>query len=132
MPVGAEKRPNLRRPVTYPAYIDTGDGSPARECTLCDASQLGALLNVAEPRSVPNEFTLALSVDGAARRKCRVVWRTEQQVGVEFLKDDKKDARPIVPPLARPSEPAAEPEDAIAPAADEIVDRIDIETFALR
>jgi hypothetical protein len=56
-----EKRENLRRSIAYPAFIDFVDGSPARECTLCDASQYDALLSVAEPASVPNEFILALS-----------------------------------------------------------------------
>ena len=55
----AEKRKNLRRTITYPAFIDLGDGSPLRECTLCDASQEGAQLAVAEPNSVPDEFILA-------------------------------------------------------------------------
>ena len=87
----AEKRKNLSRTVTYPAYIDLGDGSPLRPCTLCDASQKGAHLALAEPNAVPDEFILALSSDGAARRHCRVIWRNETQVGVEFLKDIKKD-----------------------------------------
>jgi hypothetical protein len=120
----AETRSNRRRAVTYPAYIDVGDGSPARQCTLCDASQHGALLEVAEPHTLPNQFTLALSVDGAARRKCRVAWRTKAQIGVEFLKDDKKNLRPIVPPLVTIA--ATEPE------TDETADTIDIETFAAR
>ncbi len=90
----AEKRKNFRRSISYPAFIDLGDGSPAIECTLCDASQEGALLAVAEPDSVPDEFILALSSDGAARRRCRVAWRTENQIGVEFLKDLKKNAPP--------------------------------------
>jgi hypothetical protein len=87
-----------------------------------DASQHGALLETAEPHRLPNEFTLALSVDGAARRKCRVAWRTQRQIGVEFLKDDKRDVRPIVPPVARHAEPEA----------DEAVDRFDIETLTER
>jgi hypothetical protein len=85
-----EKRKNLRRSVTYPAFLDFGDGSPTRECTLCDASQEGAQLTVAKPDSVPENFILALSSDGAARRRCRVVWRTETQIGVAFLKEGKK------------------------------------------
>ena len=126
MTSGADKRKNLRRAITYRAYIDFGDGSPAHECIICDASQHGALLETATPSSIPDEFTLALSVDGAARRKCRVAWRTKRQIGVQFLKDDKKDVRPIVPPVAHFSEPFAEPQ------ADEAVDRFDIDTLAPR
>jgi hypothetical protein len=89
MSSAAEKRKNLRRTITYPAFIDLGDGLTI-ECTLCDASQQGALLAVAEPDSVPDQFILALSSGGAARRHCRVAWRTKDQVGVEFVKEIKK------------------------------------------
>jgi hypothetical protein len=94
IPSAAEKRKNLGRVITYPAYIDVGDGSPLRPCTLCEPSEKGARLILAEPNGVPDEFILALSSDGAARRKCRVISRNETQVGVEFLKDIKKDNPP--------------------------------------
>jgi hypothetical protein len=90
----AEKRRSLRRPIDYPAYIDSGDGSPPRVCLLCDASQDGAQLTVSDPDSVPDRFILALSADGAARRRCKVAWRTKTQVGVEFLKEPKKVSGP--------------------------------------
>ena len=113
MQSAAEKRKNLRRTVSYPAYIDLGDGSPARACTLCDASQDGAQLALADPNSLPNEFVLALSSDGAARRRCRVIWRTETEVGVKFLKEVKKSSRagrawmrPIIPELGATGEAA--------------------------
>jgi hypothetical protein len=122
----AEKRKSLRRSITYPAFIDLGDGL-AIECTLCDASQQGALLAVAEPDSVPDQFILALSSGGAARRRCRVAWRTKDQVGVEFLKDQKSNAPLPVRSLAkRPSVPQAE---LAEPSAEPTV-RVDIETLA--
>jgi hypothetical protein len=82
----AEKRKAVRRMLTYPAWINLGDGSPVQECSLCDASQRGAQLAVADPDSIPDRFVLALSADGAATRQCRVVWRTGNQIGVEFVK----------------------------------------------
>jgi PilZ domain len=88
-----DKRKNPRRPVTYPAFIDVGNGQPAVECLLCDASQEGAQLAVADCDAVPNEFILALSSDGAARRRCRVMWRADHYVGVEFLRDSGKDSK---------------------------------------
>jgi hypothetical protein len=107
----AEKRKSLRRSVTYPAFVDLGDGSPPRECMLCDASQDGAQLAVADPNSLPNEFILALSFDGAARRRCRVIRRTETEIGVEFLKDHKtKKATRTTPAwMMRPSAPSPAP-----------------------
>jgi hypothetical protein len=120
----AEKRKNLRRPITYPAFIDYGDGLPARICTLCDVSQQGAQLAVADPADVPEDFVLALSADGAARRRCRVVWRTENQIGVEFIKEPPNgDTRSRV---RRPTEvsPAPGPEKPEAPAP-----RVDVDTL---
>jgi hypothetical protein len=82
----AEKRDSRRRTVRYPASIDLGDGSPPRQCTLCDASEGGAQLLVDDPASLPNRFTLVLGYDGTARRNCRVMWRSETQIGVQFTK----------------------------------------------
>jgi hypothetical protein len=125
----AEKRKNLRRTVTYPAFLDLGDGSSPRECILCDASQEGAQLTVAEPNSLPDEFILALSSDGAARRRCRVMWRTEKQIGVEFLKDRRMQPAARAP-IMRPSFSVA-PQDADA-SSELPVDRVDVDTLSPR
>ena len=127
----AEKRKNLRRTVTYPAFLDLGDGSPPRPCKLRDASAEGAQLAVADPNSLPDEFILALSFDGAARRRCRVMWRTDDQIGVEFLKD-KKTMRPAMPPpVTGGIQPAAPPQDDDA-SDDQPADRIDVDTLPPR
>jgi PilZ domain len=125
-----EKRKNVRRAITYPAFLEFGDGLPARECTLCDASQEGAQLVVAEPNSLPEEFILALSSDGAARRRCRVIWRTENQIGVEFVKDRKKAPTPMPTRMRRP-EPAAAPQNAEA-SAEPPANPVDIDTLTPR
>ena len=125
----AEKRKNLRRTVTYPAFLDLGDGSPARECTLCDASQEGAQLAIADPDSLPDEFILALSADGAARRRCRVMWRTEKQIGVEFLKDRRTQPATRAP-IMRPSF-AVGSQDADA-SSESPADRVDVDTLLPR
>jgi hypothetical protein len=80
----AEKRRSRRRLVSYRALIDLGDGSPHRECTLCDASQEGAQLMVDDAASLPAEFTLVLSSGGTARRLCRTMWKNKELVGVRF------------------------------------------------
>jgi hypothetical protein len=77
---------------------------------------------------VPNEFILALSSDGAARRRCRVAWRTKDQVGVEFLKEIKKNAQPV----RRPAMPSSAPQPADASAPAEPVVQVDIDTLAPR
>jgi hypothetical protein len=127
-----EKRKSIRRTVTYPAFLDLGDGAPARECTLCDVSQEGAQLAVAAPNSLPNEFILALSSDGAARRRCRVMWRTDARVGVEFLKDFRKSP-PAPMPIRHPSfaTPAAVPQDGEA-SAETLAAAVDVDKLAPR
>jgi hypothetical protein len=125
----ADKRKTLRRAVTYPASIDLGDGSPPRECQLCDASQEGAQLQVAEPDSIPDEFTLALSSDGAARRKCRVVWRTTTQIGVEFLRESTKSHGRMMP-LTRASYLKAA--GGAKQHGEETVDKVDIDSLSSR
>src|SRR4029077_14921965 len=122
MSSAAEKRKNLRRTVTYPAFIDLGDGLTI-ECALCDASQQGALLAVADPDNVPDQFILALSAGGAARRHCRVAWRTKDQVGVEFVKELKKNLQPV----RRPAMPSSAPQPADAGALAEPAVQVDID-----
>jgi hypothetical protein len=126
----AEKRKKLRRSVTYPAYLDLGDGSPVRVCTLCDASEEGAQLAVADPQGVPDTFILALSADGAARRHCRVVWRTEMQIGVEFVREGKAAAQPRRMPVAPPIAPIAVQDD--RDSGESSATQIDVDTLVPR
>jgi hypothetical protein len=86
-----------RRTIRYPAYVDLGRDLPLRACTLCSISESGAELTVANSDTLPKHFILALSIDGAAQRRCRVVWRSESQIGVEFLRAPTRN-RPPSPP----------------------------------
>ena len=119
-----EKRKNLRRLVSYPAFLDLGDDRPAVKCALCDASQEGAQLAVANPEALPDEFILALSSDGAARRRCRVTWRAEDSVGVEFLKDLKTGARAVRRPVT-----GVAPEPAPSTAPETPQEQVDIDAL---
>ena len=78
---GPNQRKSPRRNVRYLARIDAIDGS-AQSCTLVDISQTGARLLATGTDQIPGEFTLLL---GTAVRKCRVVWRNDPHVGVQFL-----------------------------------------------
>jgi hypothetical protein len=106
--MNSNKRKHVRRTVMYPGQIDLGDGSPLRECKLQDASAEGALLGVEAPKDLPDEFTLVLGYDGTARRRCKVAWRSEDQVGVAFLMEPKiaKDAAPPSQALKPPAKTA--------------------------
>jgi hypothetical protein len=134
----AEKRKSLRRSIAYPASIEIGGVASPVACTLCDASQHGAQLAVADPSSVPNEFILSLSADGAVRRRCRVIWRAESSVGVEFLKDPKKVTRAVrVPFVSAPAAaPADQPEETPAQVVAEpsaaAADKVDVDALESR
>jgi hypothetical protein len=78
-----EKR-KLPRTFVHPACIVDDAGALIDECTLADISEGGARLALGSAREVPAEFTLLLSRDGAIQRRCRVLWRTAADIGVEF------------------------------------------------
>jgi len=98
--MSSNKRKNRRRTVTYPGLVDLGDGSPLRQCMLRDASDTGAQITVAAPDELPDEFFLILGYDGAARRRCHVMWRTDNRIGVKFRKGP---AIVAAPPAAKPN-----------------------------
>ena len=68
--------------IRYPAQIDRGERAlPLRECTLFDVSGEGAQMRIGQSQDLPDEFTLVLSYDGAARRRCTVMWRSGERLG---------------------------------------------------
>ena len=80
-----EQRRSMREHVHFPAWIEIGDGSTRRECTVLDVSDGGARIMVSSLVRLPPEFWLVLSKDGSRRRRCRSVWRSDEQVGVTYL-----------------------------------------------
>jgi len=80
-----DRRRAPRRNVNAAGYLYTGDGWPLGACRMKDVSRGGAMLAHSIAGELPNEFFLSLSKDGAVRRRCRVAWRGENQLGVRFL-----------------------------------------------
>lgn len=93
--MGSEKRKYARRDIGLPASITWPRLLP---CTIADISQTGARLRTPDMRLLPNEFDLALNQD--IMRKCRVVWRTRSQAGVEFLPNPTFKPKPAAQKLA--------------------------------
>jgi len=85
-----EQRRSLREDVRFPAWIDIGNGAALRDCTVLDVSDDGARIAIAAPSELPRQFYLVLSKNGT-RRRCRLVWRSAQEVGLAYLE-----------PLSRP------------------------------
>ena len=56
---------------------------PPLDCMVSDISQTGARILIDASVNLPPEFTLLLSQN--VKRQCKIVWRSEKQVGVRFL-----------------------------------------------
>ena len=89
-----ELRRSTRKDVHFPAWIDVSDGSNPRNCTVLDVSEDGARIALASPCELPTEFWLVLSKDGTRRRRCRMVWRSEGEMGVNYLGPIQSDFFP--------------------------------------
>jgi hypothetical protein len=74
-----DRRQSPRYDVQYLAQIDVGDNSAPLSCIICDISNSGAKLTIGTQHEVPDEFILLF------RRRCRVMRRSDGQVGVRFV-----------------------------------------------
>ena len=72
------------------------DGTWRRSCTLLDASESGAKLEVDGSTDAlkTQEFFLVLSATGMAFRRCELVWVNGPNVGVRFITEKKGKGRP--------------------------------------
>ncbi len=76
------------------AWIALGHGGTQIPCVLWDISDTGARLAAPRSKSLPIAFNLLLNKEGSARRVCRVVWRNDSQMGVQFV--DGCDAEAVL------------------------------------
>jgi PilZ domain len=81
-----DRRRSPRQALGRDAFVCSEDGKPIGACHLCDVSATGARLSM-PPRllaKLPEEFILVLAKRGKVHRYCRVVWRSDGEVGVRF------------------------------------------------
>lgn len=83
-----EKRGTTRHDVTYRSWLKYGVDPVLVPCRMNDISATGARVSVQASAEVPDIFVLQLSQTGRTYRPCRVAWRTEDEIGVEFLPAD--------------------------------------------
>ena len=79
-----ERRRSRRRTLGYGAVVVSFDGALTRECVINDISASGAKLRLDAPKELPEEFVLVLTAQGTAKRRCKIAWRSAQEVGVRF------------------------------------------------
>jgi hypothetical protein len=80
----AELRKKPRRHFHYNARILIDEKGTTVQCSISDISETGARVTLESDCPLPERFMLLLTQTGAARRRCRVVWRTGATIGIEF------------------------------------------------
>jgi len=82
-----ENRKASRRRVLKSATIEFDQG--AYSCAVRNLSEAGAALDVPFAAAIPHEFKLIMTTDQGSRR-CRVIWRKENRLGVAFGQADNQ------------------------------------------
>jgi hypothetical protein len=77
-----EHRTSPRRRTLKAGTISFGGGG-AIDCTVRNLSENGAALEVISPVGIPERFTLLVEAD-QRNLPCRVIWRKEKRIGVQF------------------------------------------------
>ncbi|MGB7714199.1 MAG: PilZ domain-containing protein [Pseudolabrys sp.] len=86
-----ERRKSGRSRVLKGAKLLLGTSS-VLDCIVRNATNTGARVQIANTVELPDP--VGLTLDGGYRvRRCRVVWRTLTETGVEFLKTGVDSAR---------------------------------------
>jgi hypothetical protein len=80
-----EQRSARRRITRHPGLLLNPDGSILCPCMMNDVSAEGAKLELQSQGQIPDEFTLLLSKYGNVSRKCKVLWRSKNSVGIRFI-----------------------------------------------
>lgn len=80
-------RKQKRKAMTKDAWIASWSGDAIQDCVVIDISPGGARLWVKTASHTPDEFLLWLTPTGGVRRSCKVRWRTENDLGVQFLRE---------------------------------------------
>jgi hypothetical protein len=78
-----ERRENVRVEWASEATMDDGNGH-RHPCILKDLSDGGAKIIGVAVSEVPDRFTLRFARGARGLRKCKVVWRSAEGVGIEF------------------------------------------------
>ena len=84
-----ENRRNVTRTrISRSAKIIAPRRSQIIHCTVQNITSGGACLKLANTYGIPENFDLTFEC-GRTRRACRVVWRTDDKLGVAFAGEEK-------------------------------------------
>lgn len=81
-------RDSARTAIIVPGTISFGE--QALDCVILNLSARGASLSLETDATIP--FVFDLMIDGERRRRrCRVVWRVERQLGISFDTEQREE-----------------------------------------
>jgi hypothetical protein len=83
-----EKRKEQRQTLSHPCWLDAGPDHPPIACRFVNISKSGAMIICADPALFPAEFNLYFTRDGRVGRKCIVVWRNGNELGLHLASRD--------------------------------------------
>ena len=74
------------RRLAFRKTVNQKEGSDLLErCNLIDISEKGARLTISDVHDLPDNFKLYLARESLLGQQCRVIWRRDHEIGVEFL-----------------------------------------------
>jgi len=79
-----EQRRHFRVEWNSPSTIYDVARHLERPCIVSDFSNDGAKITIVRVRTIPDEFKLRITPGQGHARTCRVIWRTDDSLGVEF------------------------------------------------
>jgi hypothetical protein len=80
-----ERRKHFRVEWNFPATFHDLERDLVRPCILSNFSNSGAEITGVRAGTVPDVFMLQITREVNRTRKCRVIWRTDDTIGVEFM-----------------------------------------------
>jgi PilZ domain len=104
--VALRKSPRERK--EHVVRLELDGGAPSLSGVLSDLSATGARISLAAPYAMPAKFALVLSP--GARRLCRLVWQSQENLGVEFLGAATRAPAKAVGQIQDPPQPLPQPQ----------------------
>jgi hypothetical protein len=80
-----DRRKSPRRNLRYSVRA-IGAGAVQWDGITINVSESGALLEFIDSKDIPDKFSLLIGGQGAVKRRCQVVWRSGDRMGVKFVK----------------------------------------------
>jgi hypothetical protein len=98
------------------ASMDFGCNTPKRTCMIRNISESGACLHIGLLLDPPEYFDLKISSVGNFCRHCKLVWRSEFDIGVKFVPHNDIPSNSRDKPSSWPADSSRDPEIALSSA----------------